>query len=591
MGEENEGQDLAADMKRDEELLEKIKGIEDRLKEEKQNNDVSVKYYEDANLKLGDNILKVSIAEITEKFLDDKAEEQSQTTYEVYMKFGGEDVLIANIDESGTLKVNKETVQKIDPDNKLGLLELGDQEKPDLSVLKDMEGKTKEDLEKEIEEKGKERDRSEENPEPEQDEEEQEEEEEKDEEEKSDDEKTKEIAAKKHIPEKNVYRIRPDSQFFKNYPMVDKSTYFYRDNDGIMKAEYVDKNGMTQPSPFFEDSTTRLTDPVVSVGNDGQDVKKQRPYQAMQTKGLNRQYGIRDVRMSIYIDGGYINIEESRLGDDNEWVGYGIERTGRDYNSKQVNEMSNTKSKEDNSEVVSERYEMVKDTGFKENGITMDELDPKKTVDRLMDEGYNKNEAARIINYMIGPDKMGEDAAKDKVNQEIEAEQEKKYRDDDDYRTMDFNKRQKRSLKYKLRGENMAHTVKKLEKAKRNGAKYYSTGFNGRGFDREGIHKITHTKYDPLGYDQEGYDIEGYDRRGFGRDGIHRETGTKFNPKGYDQEGYNAKGYNFGGFDRDGIHKDTHTKYSPKGLDKDGYPESGYDKEGFDKEGFDYRRI
>ena len=54
MGEENSGQDLAADMKkekmtRDEELLEKIKGIEERRAEETGNNDVNVKYYEDAN--------------------------------------------------------------------------------------------------------------------------------------------------------------------------------------------------------------------------------------------------------------------------------------------------------------------------------------------------------------------------------------------------------------------------------------------------------------------------------------------------------------------------------------------------------------
>lgn len=426
---ENEGQDLATDMKKDEELLEKIKGIEDRVKEEHQRDDVSVKYYEDAKLKLGDNILKVSIAEITEKFLDDKAEEQSQTTYEVYMKFAGEDVLIANIDADGTLKVNKEAVQKIDPDNKLGLLELGDQEKPDLSVLKDLEGKTKEDLEKEIEEKGKEREKGKEEPD---EEEEEQDDEEKDDEDKSEDEKTKEIAEKKHIPEKNVYRIRPDSQFFKNYPMVDKSTYFYRDNDGKMKAEYVDKNGITHPSPFFKDSTTRLTDPVVSVGNDGQDVKKQRPYQSMQTEGLNRQHGVRDVRMSVYFEGGYIDMEESRLGDDGKWVGYGIERTGRDYNSKQVNTASDTKRKEDNSEAISGSYEIVEDSGFKEGGITMDELDTKKTFERLMDEGYNKNESARIINYMIGPDKMGEDAAKEKVNGEIEEEEKRKYRDDDD---------------------------------------------------------------------------------------------------------------------------------------------------------------
>lgn len=424
--EENEGKDLAADMKKDEELLEKIKGIEDRIKGEGQSQDVSVKYFEDANLQLGKNILRVSIAEITEKFLDDKSEEQTQTTYEVYMKFAGEDVLIANIDADGTLRVNKETVQRIDPDNKLGLLELGDQEKPDLSVLKDLEGKTKEDLEKELEEKGKEREKGREEAG------EEEAEDEKREEEKDEDEKTEEIARTKNIPAKNIYRIRPDSQFFKNYPMVDKSTYFYRDNDGKMKAEYVDKNGRTVPSPYFKDSTTRLTDPVISVGTDGQNVKSQRPYQSIQTNGLNRQYGVRDVRISIYFDGGYINMEESRLGDDGKWVGYGIERTGRDYNSKQVNAMSDTTRKEDKSELVSGSFKKVEDTGFKEDGITMDELSPKKTLDRLMDEGYNKNEAARIINYMIGPEKMGEDKAKETVNQEIELEAQEKAKDDSD---------------------------------------------------------------------------------------------------------------------------------------------------------------
>lgn len=423
MMEENEGKDLAADMKKDEELLEKIKGIEDRIKGEGQSQDVSVKYFEDANLQLGKNILRVSIAEITEKFLDNKSEEQTQTTYEVYMKFAGEDVLIANIDADGTLRVNKETVQRIDPDNKLGLLELGDQEKPDLSVLKDLEGKTKEDLEKELEEKGKEREKGRE-------EAEQEEQEDEKDDEKDEDEKTEEIARAKNIPAKNIYRIRPDSQFFKNYPMVDKSTYFYRDNDGKMKAEYVDKNGRTVPSPYFKDSTTRLTDPVISVGTDGQNVKSQRPYQSMQTEGLNRQYGVRDVRISIYFDGGYINMEESRLGDDGKWVGYGIERTGRDYNSKQVNSMSDTTRKEDKSELVSGSFKKVEDTGFKEDGITMDELSPKKTLDRLMDEGYNKNEAARIINYMIGPEKMGEDKAKETVNQEIELEAQEKAKDD-----------------------------------------------------------------------------------------------------------------------------------------------------------------
>lgn len=306
--EENEGLDLATDRKREEELLERIKGIEDKVKEERQNNNVSVKYYDNVNLQLGKNILRVSVAEITEDFLDENNQEQSQNTFNVYMKYDGQDVLIANIDEEGKLHINRETVEKIDPENKLGLLELGEQEKPDLSVLKELEGKTKEDLEKEIEEK--ERTKEKEGKAVDDDEQEQDEEEK---DEKSDDEKTKEIAQKKHIPEKNVYRIRPDSQFFKNYPMVDKSTYFYRDVDGKIKAEYIDKEGHTVPSPYFKDSTTKVQETVVSVGNDGKDIKEQRPYQSMRTEGLNQQYGVRDVRMSIYFENGYINIEETRL--------------------------------------------------------------------------------------------------------------------------------------------------------------------------------------------------------------------------------------------------------------------------------------
>jgi len=303
--EESEGLDFATDRKKEEELLEKIKGIEEKAKEEKQNNNVSVKYYENANLQLGKNILRVSIAEITEKFLDENNQEQSTTTFDIYMKYDGQDVFIANIDEAGNLHINKETVEKIDPENKLGLLELGEQEKPDLSVLKELEGKTKEDLEKEIEEKERAKDKEGKAV--------QDEEQEKEEEEKSDDEKTKEIAERKHIPEKNVYRIRPDSQFFKNYPMVDKSTYFYRDLDGKMKAEYIDKEGHTVPSPYFKDSTTKVQNTVVSVGKDGQDIKEQRPYQSMRTEGLSRDHGVREVRMSIYFENGYIDMEEARL--------------------------------------------------------------------------------------------------------------------------------------------------------------------------------------------------------------------------------------------------------------------------------------
>lgn len=106
-------------------------------------------------------------------------------------------------------------------------------------------------------------------------------------------------------------------------------------------------------------------------------------------------------------------------------MGYGLEKTGRDYNSKEVNNISDTRRKSDNSEFISEGYEKLENSGFKENGLTMNELDPRKTVEKLMDEGYNKKEAVQVINYMIGPDELPEEEAKQKVNEQIEQEEKK----------------------------------------------------------------------------------------------------------------------------------------------------------------------
>ena len=130
-----EEKDLALDMKED--LLDKIRNLQDEKREERQNENISIKYYEDCNLKLGKNILKVSIAEVTEKMFDTDGSEQELVSYDVYMKYKGQEVLIANINEQGRLSINKEVVMQIDPNNELGLLEIGEQEKPDLEMLKE----------------------------------------------------------------------------------------------------------------------------------------------------------------------------------------------------------------------------------------------------------------------------------------------------------------------------------------------------------------------------------------------------------------------------------------------------------------------
>lgn len=411
--EENEGKDLAQDM-RDEEILEEIKEIQNMKREAKQNNNINVKYYDNAELKLGKNKLKVSIAEIDEVIKDKDNKEKEIKTYDVYMKYKGKDMLIANVNEQGNIQVNKENMLQIDPENKLGLQDLKANEKADLSILKELEGKTEKELEEKIKNKTEKENKK--------DKTEKEEEDNKEKLEKENAEKQKEeIAKKKNIPQKNIFMIRENSQFFKNYPNVPKTTYFYRDADGKFKAEFIDKDGTTKPSPYFNDSTTLLNNKVVGTRDDGEPMKKEVPYQTMTTNKLkNQYYGVRDVRVAVYIEKGYMEFEEIRQGNDGEWVGYGIEGKGKDYNSSRVNELSNLRTGEKiEQENITKGYEQAEQGSQGDDGVQINEINPRETIDRFIEEGYNKEEAIHIYNYMIGEKKLPEEDAKIKVNEEI----------------------------------------------------------------------------------------------------------------------------------------------------------------------------
>lgn len=423
--EENEGKDLAQERK--EELLDKIRRLQNEKREERENENVDIKYYEDCELQLGKNKLKVSIAEINEKMLSENEETKEIITYDIYMKYKGEDILIANINEDGKLKINKEELEKIDPENKLGLLELGEDEKPDLSELKELDGKTEKELEQEKEDREKENEETSKDDNEEKNEYDEEEEELED---KEAEEEKEEIARRKNISSKNIFILRPDSQFYENYPQVPKTTYFYRDNDGKIKAEYIDKNGNTKPSEHFNDSTTNMREKVVGLGDNGEDIKEEEPYQVMTTKGLtNTNRNARDIRIAIYIENGYMEFEETRQGTNGKWTGYGLEGKGRDYNSHTVNELSNTKTNKVEPSDVSDRYDAVENTGLADDGVQLQDLSPIKTIERFMDEGYNKEESIDIYNYMIGEKQLSEEDAKEKVNEEIVEKIEKNERE------------------------------------------------------------------------------------------------------------------------------------------------------------------
>ncbi len=70
----------------------------------------------------------------------------------------------------------------------------------------------------------------------------------------SEEKQKEEIANKKGIPSHSILFIRENSNFYKDHPQLEPNLYFYRNNNGVIKAEYLDKDGNPQPSKFFEDS-------------------------------------------------------------------------------------------------------------------------------------------------------------------------------------------------------------------------------------------------------------------------------------------------------------------------------------------------
>lgn len=143
--EENEGKDLAQNMKEEQKQAEK--------------------YYENVSLELSKIVLNnVTIGERHEQKQTESGDVEEVVTYEVYIDFKGESVLIATIDENGNLTPNESILQDEkynDEDRKkLGdMLNLLGLEKDEVNMeklqeqLKTIDAKTKEELEQEKGEK------------------------------------------------------------------------------------------------------------------------------------------------------------------------------------------------------------------------------------------------------------------------------------------------------------------------------------------------------------------------------------------------------------------------------------------------------
>lgn len=417
---------------REQQIQEKMMSIAELIESNNTKSEIEVgtiNYYKDFNFK-GTNLAEtdIFIAKV-----ENTAE--NTNTYEIYS--GKTNKLIATVDEQGKLHFMQEYIEslkQIDP----RLVEMINLEDIDFELPQELEQddrvfareerehiKSEKESEKTLKQN--------------------EEELEKDDNKSIEEQEQEEIAKAKGIPAHNVLKVRANSNLYKDHPNLEPNLYFYRDNEGVVRAEYLDENGQPQESKYFEPSSTNLRKETVSLGDDGNPVTKEVPYQVMKTKGLNNiDKDIRDVRFNVNFDiYGYMEISEARQGKNGEWLSHDVEMKGREYNSRAVNEATSIRTRKADPDKQTEAYEKVEDTGLEEDGIQFNEMylmqHAEEFIDGLIKEGYQRKEAIKIFDYMIGEEALDIKEAKEKVNDEIEKEsneqeKQKEERDsDDDY--------------------------------------------------------------------------------------------------------------------------------------------------------------
>ncbi len=401
------------------EVMEKMQAIAELVQTDEKEI-ASINYYKDFNFK-GSNLAENDIFVV-------KIENQAKgvNTYEIYS--GRTNSLIATVDEQGKVHFMPEYIEslkEISPQlaDMLNLedlnFELPQELEPEDIVLSNeeitgklSEGKQNKKSEAQI---GKTRTENKQEPT------------------KSPEEEQKEqIANSKNIPANNVLVIRENSNLYKDHPELEENLYFYRDNNGVVKAEYIDEKGEPKPSRYFEPSTTSLREETVSLGDDGNPVTREVPYQVMRTRNLNSvDKDIRDIRISVNIDSyGYLELQESRQGKNGEWLSHDIEVKGRDYNSYAVNQTTSIKTRKADPDKQTEAYEKAEGTGLEEDGIQYSEMylieHADEVVEELMQEGYQKKEAVKIVDYMLGEEALTLEEAKEKTNEDIKKSQKDK---------------------------------------------------------------------------------------------------------------------------------------------------------------------
>ena len=98
------------------------------------------------------------------------------------------------------------------------------------------------------------------------------------------------------------------------------------------------------------------------------------------------------------------------------------------YNSKEINDVTSTRiGGEADPSRTTDAYEKVEETSMSNDGVQMEEMQEyrESLINKFIDEGYNREEATKIYNYMIEKGwNLTEEQAKDKVNEEIKEKNE-----------------------------------------------------------------------------------------------------------------------------------------------------------------------
>lgn len=386
------------------------------------------KYYENVKIELS----RISLINVLVEEVQKQSENSTDSIneYNLYIKFNNENIKIATIDSNGKLKPNTEILndEKYTDEDKrklgdmLNLLGL-EQEKIDLNKLKEnlkqIEAKTKEEIEHDGKENATIKDDNERTEEKGDKEDERDGEEEKDLAEIEQEGEQETIAKKKHLEPKKVCKIRRDSQFYKNYPNIPKTAYFYLDSNDRIHAEYIDKDGAIQELKGFNEIKDRPN--VTSFGNDGKNIEDKTPFRVMSAEGLeDKNHNTQSVRIAMYIDTyGYLKIETIHQGRNGEWEGKPIDVYGKEKNTRRMNKIIDERYRSPKTGVIAARHEELKKSGFSEDGITLDELSKRRKINEYMEDGYSFEDANSIYDYVVGKLQLREEDAKLKVDEEI----------------------------------------------------------------------------------------------------------------------------------------------------------------------------